>query len=348
MAASIVGEGRESSEFTGMRHVNLRRDLGAVAELIELCFGATMDEAGRAAVREMRMISQSGPLLWLLAGVDRMAGGLEQGFVYLDRGVLVGNVSVSKAALPRSMGKGHIVANVATHPDYRRQGIAETLMKASLELIGKLKGHYAILQVDAENGAARRLYERLGFSVKRTFIRWQRPNRFRPPLKLMEMPDITLRGRGDWQAEYAIAERVRPNERGGMGWLQPTLPEVFRPSLGNVLGRYLAGKGEEHWIIREPTGRGVAASLSCLTSFGGAAKLTLIVHPSYQGQYEAPLVNYALRRLEGYRAPINIEHPADDVVTTALLDDLGFERRQTWLQMRWEMPVQEGRYDDHR
>ncbi len=53
--------------------------------------------------------------------------------------------------------------NVAVHPDFRRQGIAEKLI---LELVNRLAGkgnHCLSLEVRASNTPAVRLYEKLGF-----------------------------------------------------------------------------------------------------------------------------------------------------------------------------------------
>src|SRR5689334_12615255 len=140
-----------------------------------------MNEAGRATIREMRMVSQSGLLTMLLYGADRLLDGLEQGFVWIENGRLVGNVSVSPANLPRSEGVGFIVANVAVHPDYQRQGLAHSLVMAALDLIRQKRADLALLQVDASNEVARRLYTRLGFRTQRTFIQWYRSPQTRTP-----------------------------------------------------------------------------------------------------------------------------------------------------------------------
>src|SRR5258705_10791161 len=121
--------------FNGLRPVNLRTDLAGIADLIELCFGSTMDESGRASLREMRMVAQSTSLSFLYDGIGRMLGGLESGYVWIEDGKVVGNVSVSPANMPTSLGSGYIIANVAVHPDYRRHGIARELMSASMEMI---------------------------------------------------------------------------------------------------------------------------------------------------------------------------------------------------------------------
>ena len=66
--------------------------------------------------------------------------------------------------------------NVAVHPDYRRQGIAEKLILRLISAL-KAKGNYCLsLEVRASNGPAIALYEKLGFvQVGR------RPNYYRNP-----------------------------------------------------------------------------------------------------------------------------------------------------------------------
>jgi len=48
------------------------------------------------------------------------------GVCRIENGRLIGNVSVSPANLPRSEGVGYIIANVAVHPDFQRQGFAHS------------------------------------------------------------------------------------------------------------------------------------------------------------------------------------------------------------------------------
>jgi GNAT superfamily N-acetyltransferase len=320
-----------------MRPVNLRTDLSGMADLLELAFGATMDESGRAGVREMRMVSQSLPLSYLYDGVDRLLGGLEQGFVWIEDGKLIGNVSVSPTHFPSDFGQGYIVANVAVHPDFRRHGIAESLMLAALDLIKERGGAFAMLQVDASNDVARRLYTRLGFSEQRTFIRWIRPWNGRPPQKLDPMPFITLRPPNEWRAEFKLAELVRPNQRGGLGWLRPTHPAMFRQSLLQGALNWFTARSEERWIIRREHSREIVASLHGIMSLGGTDKLSLLVHPSQQGVLEEPLLNYALRRLDGRRRTITMEHPEDETNANTVLEKYGFQRRFTLVHMKYEV-----------
>jgi ribosomal protein S18 acetylase RimI-like enzyme len=296
-----------------------------------------MDEAGRAAIREMRAVSQYGPLMWIFSSLDRLAGGLEDGFVWLEDGRLVGNVSVSPANYPRSLGVGHVIANVAVHPEFRRRGLAYTMMEASLDLIDKKGGKFAVLTVDEANDTARRLYSRLGFREERTFIRWHRHWHLRPPQRLAEMPFMTLLQPNEWRAEYELAQLTHPNSWGGLGWLRPLHPNLFRPSWWRNLGGSLLGRSEEHWIIRRENGRGLIGSLRATIAFGSPDRLELLVHPFHQGKLEEPLLNSALRRLGERNRSITMEHPADDQITTDILTRYGFERRHTVVHMRYDI-----------
>ncbi len=332
-ASAFLGE--KGIPFTGARAVNLQTDLGGIAELIELCF--SVDEAGRATARELRALSQSGALLSLLKRLDRVLDGLGQGFVWLEAGKLVANVSIAQADYPRDMGKGYIIANVAVHPDYRRRGFAKALMLKALDHIQQRGATFAILQVEADNFGARDLYQRLGFYEERTFIKWQRAASQRAPHKLEEMPFITLRQGSEWRAEYELARVVRPNRRGGMGWLRPTHPSLFRPSLLRFLGMLASGQGVERWIVRGADERSILGVLYSQTQFGGTVRLELMVHPNMQGKLEKPLLNYVLRRFDGQHRVLYFEHPADDALTNAIAEEYGFTRRHTLVHMRRDL-----------
>ena len=54
--------------------------------------------------------------------------------------------------------------NVAVHPDFRRQGIAEDLVNALVEQLKTMGSHCLTLEVRASNAPAIALYEKLGFA----------------------------------------------------------------------------------------------------------------------------------------------------------------------------------------
>ena len=54
--------------------------------------------------------------------------------------------------------------NVAVHPDYRKRGIAESLIQTLVKDLKDRKSHCLTLEVRESNASARALYEKLGFS----------------------------------------------------------------------------------------------------------------------------------------------------------------------------------------
>jgi len=120
-----------------------------VAELEKLCFSDPWSE--RSIASEL-----NNPLsFWLVA----MEGDCVAGYV--------GSQTV--------LGETDMM-NIAVHPDFRRQGVAEALINALVTELRKLGSRSLTLEVRASNEPARKLYEKLGFvQVGR------RPNYYRNP-----------------------------------------------------------------------------------------------------------------------------------------------------------------------
>ncbi len=109
------------TEENGVRPFDIGRDLRPVAELIADAFNNELDTRGKAALREMRIMSHVSGLLKLL---NRGTGELDDvfgGFVWVDQGRVAGNVTVQRAD---KYGSRWQIANVAVAPQHRRRGIA--------------------------------------------------------------------------------------------------------------------------------------------------------------------------------------------------------------------------------
>ena len=108
-----------------------------VAELEKLCFGTEAWSEKSVASELTNQLS-----LWLVAlDGERVSG-------------YVGSQSV--------LGESDMM-NVAVHPDYRRQGIAEKLCLVLVEALKEKGNHCLTLEVRASNEPAKALYEKLGF-----------------------------------------------------------------------------------------------------------------------------------------------------------------------------------------
>ena len=315
----------------GLRSVSIRYDLSPIADLIELCFADQMDGSGRAAVREMRALSHFGPFLWLLKGLDLMLRGLMQGFVWVEDGSVVGNVSI----YPTGYARTWVIANVAVHPDYRNQRIAFQLCEAAMQRIVKWNGEAAILQVDEDNDPARRLYQRLGFFTERAFTRWHWSSGNHVPRPLPDMPRITYRSLQEGRAAYQLVNMVRPNHRGGVGWMRPLRESDFRVTPLSVARRTVSSSAREQWVVRGD--EGLDALILTESKFGSSTLMfDMMVHPQKQGELETSLVNYILRSAADRFRAAATDHPADDILAEEVFRANSFKPRRTLVNMRWD------------
>ncbi len=334
----MVSLSLQAPASSGLRPVNLRTDLVPLADLIEIAFADTMDSNGRAAVREMRTLSRLGPGLSVLLGMNDLAQGVGLGYVWIEDGRLVGNTSVYPANIPT--GPAWIIANVAVHPDYRGRGIAGQLVQASLDMIrrrSRSRSAIAVLQVEADNEIAHHLYQRLGFVDERTWNQWRRSSSTRSPQPFAGDPSIyiTRRRPGEWRAEYALAQRIRPANRGGIGWLRPLHPSLFRRSILQRISDTFGLRSFERLAIHGKHDD-LRATMWVESAFAASSvQLTLLVEPEYIGVYDDALINLAARRYS-LRSALSIEHPADETETSEILKRYGFYAQRTLTHMRWE------------
>ena len=60
------------------------------------------------------------------------------------------------------------ILRIAVHPDHRRKGIAKELIETMLQLLSKENVESVELEVNSANRSAVKLYEKIGFKIKRT------------------------------------------------------------------------------------------------------------------------------------------------------------------------------------
>lgn len=319
----------------GLRLLDPRSDLNQVADLIEDVFAGEIGPAGLAAVRDLRMMSQLGSLVWLMERVNPEFRDSFTGFVWVEDGRVVGNVTLSRVK-PDS-ARWHI-SNVAVREEYRRRGIGREMVEAAVELARGRGGDWAILQVRQDNGTARRIYEQLGFVGLYGTVELERPAGLELPAAATPLPAgyraAPWRAE-DWRRVYDLALATTSDmER----WVRGVDVEEFRrPALllwAERIGAFFSGG--RAWRVAVEQGADLAgAVLARWDGDEGEGTLSFCVRPAQRGALETWLIQAALERL-GWRASrvLRADHPADHPAGVAALQAAGFRERRTLLTMR--------------
>jgi hypothetical protein len=132
-----------------------------------------------------------------------------------------------------------------------------------------------------------------------------------------------------------MAQRLRPAEQGGMGWLRPLHPSLFRRSPFASLRDLISLRSFERLVIRGERDD-LRAVMWIESGFAASSvQLTLMVEPEYQGAYDEALINLLTRRYS-LRSTLTMEHPADQSITNAVLQRYNFFPQRNLVHMRWQ------------
>lgn len=316
---------------TGIRPFDIGCDLRPVAELIADAFAHEIDPRGSAALREMRIMSHIGALLKLLNRSTGEFNDLFGGFVWVEAGKVVGNVTVQKAD---STGNRWQIANVAVAPAYRGRGISRQLMARALAHIDENHGEWAVLQVYAQNTIARTLYAHLEFEEVGGSV----------DLLLKRLPNVAPLENvrhfhsfspEQWQALY---ELVSNQQSGPMLWWRPPRRADYQITLEQMVGEWfwrVIGRNRIYRRCIQTTQRFDAALVLTAARWRGTHQLQIWVQPALHGQHEETLLQWALAMLQDYpRWPVALNLSMNHTAAIACAQRYGFQEQQTLLTMR--------------
>src|SRR5690349_14327211 len=210
-----------------LRPLNVLRDLSAVADLIELCFSPTMDNDGQRYLSDMRRASRDDSFLRWASRMTETASMPLMGYVWEQDGRIIGNASL----IPfRDRGKRiYLIANVATHPDYRRRGIGRALTERVMKQARDKNASAIWLHVRDDNPGAIKLYQDLGFQEISRRTTWQGS----PDTRLTDLQnEITIVPRHTrfWPLQHEWLRRLYPR---ALAWYQAWNTGALRPGLWN-------------------------------------------------------------------------------------------------------------------
>lgn len=309
-----------------LRPFDIRRDLNPVADLVEMCFNETLDADGQRYLRQMRDAARS-------PGFLRWAGSMDpgstpmSGFVWVEDGLLVGNLSI----IPFTLWKQRcfLIANVAVHPDFRRKGIARALTKEAKNFSIRKNAYATWLHVREENDPAHHLYEIEGFMERARRSTWhslpgQQPIALDPPR------GVTLGPRRSfiWSKQEEWLKRVYPAE---LTWHLPLQLGPMKPGIMEMISSWLSLSSMKHWAAYR--GDEVLATVTFQPMGGFADMLWLSAPENFDNWAVGALLAYARRRLPTNRA-LAVDFPAhvgEDAFRSA-----GFALHQTliWMETR--------------
>lgn len=323
-----------TGHHSGPRPVNLRKDIPQILALLNLAFHDALDGEERRLMNRTSL-SQTP---WILLKLRQLSHGIVPGFVWEESGDIVGNVSL----LTTKIRGCYLVANVAVHPEFRRQGIARNLMETVMESVQQIGGREMLLQVRSENEAAVSLYESLQFHQVGSMTSWYAPfRRFRllPATATAHSPDhsggffIRRLKREEWRTAYHLdTSMVDPN----LNWPEPLAEDHYKHNLRRWFSNLLSGRTVETWVAEDGDGQ-LAGLATILSDWGRLHTLSLRARSDVKERVEQPLLAKLLRRLQHtYRRNIRIDHPADDKVAGDLLRRANFTPRRTLTTMAFQ------------
>ncbi len=332
-----------ATQSGNLRPLNIIHDLPQVADLIELCFAATMDDDGQSYLQQMRRAGHDqGFLNWAGKMVESSSMPLA-GFVWDEGGKIVGNVSlVYQTYQGRKMA---MLANVATHPDYRRRGIGRALTENAMVTARQKGARDLWLQVRDDNPTAIKIYTDLGFQERaRRTTYYSRAGGSQTQGKPRVDPGVPLgSARGlsasanagisvatpqarHWSQQYGWLERAHPNE---LSWYAHWDWKSMAPGLGNWLRRMVAGTDGREWgAIRN----GELLAVVYWLPLQRASSSLWPAAPPNGDPVGLSLALEAARRDLSYYRRLALEYPAGEMVEA--IEDAGFEASRTLLWMR--------------
>lgn len=328
----VTGAARRQQVFRGLRPFNPTRDLNQVIDLLRMAFPEEVGRHEAAWLEDMEALSMLRPFVWVLSQINLVLGGIFYGFVWVEDGRIIGNVTLSRLTSQHWM-----ISNVAVHPDYRRRGIARELMEASVQWLRERGAQWITLQVRRDNTAAKSLYFSLGFTIVEGTTEMERhgvglvsfallPEGYRlRPAQPADSPQIFELAR---RITPELAQRITPLRRrdyeiGTVGYLI------------EGLRRLIGLPGALRWVVTD-TNEQVVAALK--VHIGGYPhRIHLLIPLELRGVLEEALVNQALHALEGHRGTIRAQVEADHIPAIIALEAHGFREVRTLDRMALEL-----------
>jgi GNAT superfamily N-acetyltransferase len=304
-----------------------------VADLMQVAFGDRLDAAGQVTLDEMHRVARKGLLLHWYQWLTLDYSGVAPGYVWIEDGRVVGNVSLRRVAAEA----GYMVGNVAVHPAWRQRGIATELMRAALDDVRSQGSYWTGLEVRADNSAARRLYEKLGFHEIGRTMSMVRPAAPVPAWGQSSDDHPVRRARaGEGGELFGLARRSIPMAQRAFFELRR---ENYRVGLGRWLECLLQGR-REVWLVVLDGGDTLRGAVRALSERSGRPhRLEVLMQSNGDSRLGFSLVRRGLADLRSAsRRMVETAAPSSSEALIEALEVGGFRISHALIQMRSEAP----------
>ncbi len=326
MMASITKPFTSVTTTPFLRPFDIRRDLQAVANLIEIGFADTLDDDGRRYLSQMRAAANTYAGFGWLSMAGYLSNYSMSGFVWEEDGRVVGNLSIIPYLIRAR--RCFLIANVVVHPDYRRRGIGRALTAKAIEYARNASAPAAWLHVREENANAIKLYESLGFIERARRTTWHGLGEAaRPELKADY--EIVARQNQHWALQRKWLLRNYPPE---VTWNIPLHLNSLRPGPVGALVRIFKDTNIRQWAIQQ--NRQLAAVASWQSTRERTNSLWLAAPEKTDPAGLQALLMHARHNIHAQR-PMALDYPAGQSEAGILA--AGFHKHQTliWMEIKF-------------
>ena len=320
--ATITETLPNSGVETHLRAFNPRKDLLEVADLIELGFANTLDEDGQRYLEQMRQASRRVAQFGISGLTGFWSGVPTSGFVWEEDGRVVGNLSLISYTM--EFRRIYLIANVVTHPDYRRRGIGRHLTAHAINYVRSLGAPAAWLHVREENETAIRLYRSLGFVERARRTTWHAKGDA-PHLEIPGGLKISSPRSRDWPLQHSWLQANYPPE---VTWNLPFHVNHLRPGWMGTISRLFSDSLITQWALYSGS---QLLGIATWQSGPGSANLLWVSAP-VQAEESAikVLLAYARHYIPNRRTLI-VDYPAHQLGD--VFNATGFSLHQTLIWM---------------
>jgi GNAT superfamily N-acetyltransferase len=319
MVVGILVLSRDIEPEHGPRPLDVMRDLDGIGRLIDIAFAGDMGRDGAAVRRDLALLMAASPLMWGLRTISPEFRDAFDGFVWVEDGRIVGNVTLTRDDPAHRVWT---VTNVAVHPTYRRRGIARAMMLMCLDAVQRRGGGPVVLEVKHDNDAAYRLYNDLGFTFVDGSVTATHSGRITQALPAH--PSVRGLSSGEWRRlfDLAVAARSSSSQR-----ITPLRAAAFQPTVYEQFGSWLATllRREQRFTLAIEDGARLVAAARGRCGPATAA-FDVIIHPDQRGQFDEAIVSAALQTCMPQPANITVRLDSADEASWRFLQSLRFEQ----------------------